>query len=396
MQIEEKESILVNSDIFQSLESIEKEKGIKREVLLEMLRSALASACKKTYPNYEEYTVEIDPLTATIGIFKDGKAVNDPVFGRIAAQTARQVIIQKIREAERDVIFNDYEQRLGEIISGSVHRVERRGIMVDLGKAEAVLPAREQIPGETYRQGDTIRAFVLRVNKTTKGPEIILSRTAPDFVKRLFEMEVPEIHDGIVEIKCIARDAGLRTKIAVYSNDDKVDCVGSCVGMRGQRVKNVVRELYGEKIDIVRWSSDAEIFIRNSLSPAELSEVKLHSDSKKAEIIVDDEQLSLTIGKKGQNIRLASQLTKWEFDVKGASQRFSISDLEGVGAKTEELLNEHGIKTVKDIIKLTAEDLEQIPGLGRKTAEKIIAAAQKLIVSGQVYSQKDNKNDLLL
>jgi N utilization substance protein A len=396
VQIEEKESIFVNSDIFQSLESIEKEKGIKREVLLEMLRSALASACKKTYPNYEEYTVEIDPLTATIGIFKDGKAVNDPVFGRIAAQTARQVIIQKIREAERDVIFNDYEQRLGEIISGSVHRVERRGIMVDLGKAEAVLPAREQIPGETYRQGDTIRAFVLRVNKTTKGPEIILSRTAPDFVKRLFEMEVPEIHDGIVEIKCIARDAGLRTKIAVYSNDDKVDCVGSCVGMRGQRVKNVVRELYGEKIDIVRWSSDAEIFIRNSLSPAELSEVKLHSDSKKAEIIVDDEQLSLTIGKKGQNIRLASQLTKWEFDVKGASQRFSISDLEGVGAKTEELLNEHGIKTVKDIIKLTAEDLEQIPGLGRKTAEKIIAAAQKLIVSGKVYSQKDNKNDLLL
>jgi N utilization substance protein A len=335
-------------------------------------------------------------LTATFGIFKDGKAVNDPEFGRIAAQTARQVIIQKIREAERDVIFNDYEQRLGEIISGSVHRVERRGIMVDLGKAEAVLPAREQIPGETYRQGDTIRAFVLRVNKTTKGPEIILSRTAPDFVKRLFEMEVPEIHDGIVEIKCIARDAGLRTKIAVCSNDDKVDCVGSCVGMRGQRVKNVVRELYGEKIDIVRWSSDAEIFIRNSLSPAELSEVKLDRSSKKAEIIVDDEQLSLTIGKKGQNIRLASQLTKWEFDVKGASQRFSISDLEGVGAKTEELLNEHGIKTVKDIIKLTAEDLEQIPGLGRKTAEKIIAAAQKLIVSGQVFSQKDNKNDLLL
>jgi len=386
----------VNSDIFQSLESIEKEKGIKREVLFEMLKSALASACKKTYPNYEEYTVEVDPLTATIGIFKDGKPVNDPEFGRIAAQTARQVIIQKIREAERDVIFNDYEKRLGDIISGSVHRVERRGIIVDLGKAEAVLPAREQIPGETYRQGDTIRAFVLRVNKTTKGPEIILSRTAPDFVKRLFELEVPEIHDGIVEIKGIARDAGLRTKIAVYSNDDKVDCVGSCVGMRGQRVKNVVRELYGEKIDIVRWSSDSEIFIRNSLSPAELSEVKLDSTSRKADIIVEDEQLSLTIGKKGQNIRLAAQLTGWEFDVKGASQRYSISDLEGVGEKTEQLLNDHGIKTVKDIIKLTAEDLEQIPGLGRKTAEKIIASAQKLIISGQVYSQKENKNDLLL
>ncbi len=386
----------MNSDIFQSLESIEKEKGIKREVLFEMLKSALASACKKTYPNYEEYTVEVDPLTATIGIFKDGKPVNDPEFGRIAAQTARQVIIQKIREAERDVIFNDYEKRLGDIISGSVHRVERRGIIVDLGKAEAVLPAREQIPGETYRQGDTIRAFVLRVNKTTKGPEIILSRTAPDFVKRLFELEVPEIHDGIVEIKGIARDAGLRTKIAVYSNDDKVDCVGSCVGMRGQRVKNVVRELYGEKIDIVRWSSDSEIFIRNSLSPAELSEVKLDSTSRKADIIVEDEQLSLTIGKKGQNIRLAAQLTGWEFDVKGASQRYSISDLEGVGEKTEQLLNDHGIKTVKDIIKLTAEDLEQIPGLGRKTAEKIIASAQKLIISGQVYSQKENKNDLLL
>ncbi|MBN1492665.1 MAG: transcription termination/antitermination protein NusA [Candidatus Omnitrophica bacterium] len=385
----------MNNDIFQSLESIEKEKGIKRDVLLEMLKSALVSACKKTYPDHEEYAVDIDQLSGRIVITKNGKEVNDPEFGRIAAQTARQVIIQKIREAERDVIFNDYEQRLGDIISGSVHRVERRGIIVDLGKAEAILPAREQIPGETYRQGDTIRAFVLRVNKTTKGPEIILSRTAADFVKRLFELEVPEIHDGIVEIKGVARDAGLRTKIAVYSHDDKVDCVGSCVGMRGQRVKNVVRELYGEKIDIVRWSSDAEIYIKNSLSPAELSEVKLNFENKKAEIIVDDEQLSLTIGKKGQNIRLAAQLTGWEFDIKGASQRYSISDLGGVGVKTEELLKDHGIKTVKDIIKLTAEDLEQIPGLGRKTAEKIIAAAQKLIVSGQVYSQRD-KSDLLL
>lgn len=385
----------MNNDIFQSLSYIEREKNIKKEVLIEMLKSALISACKKTYPNHEEYSVDLDPLTGNIRIFRDDIEVQDPHFGRIAAQTARQVIMQKLREAERDVIFDEYDQRIGEIISGAVHRFDRRGIIVDLGKTEAILPHREQIPKETYKQGDNIRAYIVKVTKTPKGPEIILSRTEANFVKRLFELEVPEIHDGIVEIKGIVRDPGMRTKMAVYSYDDKVDCVGSCVGMRGQRVKNVVSELYGEKIDIVRWSSDDEIYIANALSPAELSEIKLDHKTKRCQIIVDDDQLSLAIGKKGQNIRLASKLTKWQFDIKGASQRFSISDLEGVGQKTEELLSEHGVKTVKDIIKLTVEDLEEIPGLGRKTAEKIISAAQKLIVDSQTFTGND-QTDLLL
>ena len=197
---------------------------------------------------------------------------------------------------------------------------------------------------------------------------------------------------SIVEIKAVSRDAGSRTKMAVLSHDDKVDCVGSCVGMRGQRVKNVVRELHNEKIDIVRWSSDMELFIRNALSPAELSEVRLNHESRKAELIVDDEQLSLAIGKKGQNIRLAAQLTEWELEIKSSSQRFAIADLEGVGQKTEDILKDHGIKTVKDIIKLTVEDLEQIPGIGKKTAEKIISSAQNLIISGQSDLSNDRSN----
>lgn len=385
----------MNNAIFQSLEYIEKEKGIKRDDLIEMLKAALLSACKKTYEDYEKYTVEINPETAEIHIYKEDKEVFDAEFGRIAAQTARQVIIQKIREAERDAVYQDYVARIGDIISGQVHRFEKRGVIIDLGKAEAVLPHRHQIPKETFSQGQNVRAYVVEVSKTTKGPEILLSRTVPDFVRRLFELEVPEIHDGIVEIKAAARDAGARTKMAVYSHDDKVDCVGSCVGMRGQRVKNVVRELHGEKIDIVRWSSDTELYIRNALSPAELSQVKINEKDKKAEIIVEDEQLSLAIGKKGQNIRLAAALTGYELEVKGSSQRFAISDLVGVGAKTEEILREHGIRSVKDIIKLTVEDLQEIPGIGHKTAEKIIQSAQDLIVSGD-SSSTVKESDLLL
>lgn len=370
----------VSNDLLASLESIEKEKGIPKLVLLEALKQALLSACRKTYPEWGEIDIEIDPAAYRIKLLANGKEVEDADFGRIAAQTAKQVIIQKIREAERENIFNTYVARQGDIISGDVHRIEKKAIIVELGKTEGILPAREQSPVDEYRQGDLIRAYVLEVKKTPRGPEIILSRAHSGLVQRLFELEVPEIHDGIVQIKGAAREAGSRTKIAVWSQDDKIDCVGSCVGVRGQRVKNIVRELGGEKIDIVRYSDDFETYLKNAMAPAELAEIKLNRPAKTAEILVQDDQLSLAIGKKGQNVRLASKLLGWKLDVRSLSQKVPLGTLEGIGEKTEEILKEAGIKSLKDILKSTAEDLMKIPGIGEKTAEKIIASAHKALL----------------
>lgn len=371
---------MINQELLSSLEYIEKEKGIAKEVLLEALRQALLSACRKTYPNREGMEIQIDPKTCTIRVLDNGKPLVDSEFGRIAAQTAKQVIIQKIREAERDSIFEEYHKREGDVVTGHVHRIEKKAIIVDFGKTEGILPAREQSPQDEYRQGDIIRAYVLEVKRTSRGPEIILSRAHSGLVKTLFEMEVPEIHDGIVQIRALAREAGSRTKIAVTSSDDKIDCVGSCVGVRGQRVKNIVRELGGEKIDIIRYMEDVETYIKNAMAPAELAEIKLNRKEQSAEILVEDDQLSLAIGKKGQNVRLASKLIGWKLDVRSKSQKIPISSLDGVGEKTEELLREKGINSIKDILKSTAEDLSKIPGIGEKTAEKIIASAHRAIL----------------
>lgn len=370
----------MNTELLSSLEYIEKEKGVSKNVLIEALRQALLSACRKTYPTCEDIEIQIDPKTCDIKLLSNGKQLEDAEFGRIAAQTAKQVIIQKIREAERECIFEDFTKRHAEIISGTVHRAEKKAIIVDLGKTEGILPAREQSPQDDYRQGDLIRAYVLEVKKTPRGPEIILSRSHPGLVIKLFELEVPEIHEGIVRIQGAAREAGSRTKIAVTSRDDKVDSVGSCVGIRGQRVKNIVRELGGEKIDIVRHSDDTETYIRNAMAPAELAEIQLNRKDHAAVIFVQDDQLSLSIGKKGQNVRLASKLIGWKLDVRSMSQKIPISSLEGVGEKTEQLLHERGINSIKDILKSTVEDLMKIPGIGEKTAEKIVAAAHRAIL----------------
>ena len=348
---------------------------------MEALRLALLSACRKTFAKSEDLDIQIDLETAIIKVIQSGKEVFHPDFGRIAAQTAKQVILQKIREAERETIFGDFSKKAGEIVVGNVHRVEPRAIIVNLGKVEGILPAREQSPADDYRQGDVIRAYVLEVKKTSRGPEVILSRGHENFVRRLFEIEVPEIHDRIVEIKATAREAGSRTKIAVISHDEKIDSVGSCVGMRGQRVKNVVREIGGEKIDIVRWNDNMETYIRNALSPAELSDVKLSSKEKRAEIFVTDDQLSLAIGKKGQNVRLASKLTGWQLDVRPLADRVPLRSLEGVGEKTEALLRQAGINSIKDLLKMSAEDLQKIEGIGAKTAEKIVTAALQAVAS---------------
>jgi len=366
----------MSQELLSSLEYIEKEKGVSREVLFDAIRHALISACRKSFPQYgEDFDVQIDPATFRIQLLREGKPFQDPHFGRIAAQTAKQVIIQKIREAQRDSIFDEFTGKQGDIVSGTVHRVDARAIIVDFGKTEGILPAREMSPVDQYRQGNVIRAYVVEVNRTARGPEIILSRSHPDFVKKLFEMEVPEIADKLVLIKGVSREAGSRSKVAVVSSDSKIDCVGSCVGVRGQRVKNIVRELEGEKIDIVPYSENIEEFIKSAMSPAEILTMKLDSSRKIADILVKDDQLSLAIGKRGQNVRLASKLVGWTIDVRSEGQRAALDQL-GMEPAVIEALKAGGVLSIKDVLKSSPEDLARIPGLTADLAKQILQAAE--------------------
>ncbi|MFA4908155.1 MAG: transcription termination factor NusA [Candidatus Omnitrophota bacterium] len=408
----------MSQELVAIIEQIEREKGIKKEILLEAVQSALVSAARKVLDAEQEdnITVEIDPKNGRIKAFRDGKEIDSIDFGRIAASTARQVIIQKIREAEKDVIFSEFNGRVGEIVSGTVYRFEKGNIIVDLlGKAEGILPKREQSSREEFKQGQRIRAYVVEVRKETKGPQIILSRAHPNMVKKFFELEVPEIFDGIVEIKSIARQAGERTKIAVWSKNDKVDSVGACVGMRGNRVRNIVNELGGEKIDIVRYNEDIREYIKAALSPAKISEIKLDKENLKAQVIVDDDQLSLAIGKHGQNVRLASKLIGWELDIRTKSSLLEgenkaagetsapeaaetassqvqagdgapeeeegegLKSLPGAGEKTVAVLKEAGFNSLSDIAGAAVEDLVKVKGIGEKKAEKLITEAKGLL-----------------
>lgn len=398
----------MSQELLAILEQIEREKGIKKEVLIQAVESALLSAARRVLhlKPEEDLKIEMDRATGKFKALKDNEEIKSIDFGRIAASTARQVIVQKIREAEKEVIFNEFQAKVGEIISGTVYRFEKGNIIVDLmGKAEGIILKREQSGREEFKQGQRIRAYVLEVKKESKGPKIILSRATPNFVKKLFELEVPEIYEGIVEIKAIARQPGERTKIAVWSKEEKVDSVGACVGMRGNRVRNIVNELQGEKIDIVRYSSDIKEYIRAALSPAEISEIKLDKEKMRAQIIVADDQLSLSIGKHGQNVRLACRLIGWELDIhkksvviaqaeaaiqleepkkeekkekKEKKKAPSLEELPGVGEKTLIILGDAGFKTLEDILKAKAEDLMQIKGIGSKKAEKLIQEAKKL------------------
>jgi N utilization substance protein A len=387
----------MNQELLAILDSIERDKGIKKEILIKAVESALVSAARKNLGKHvEDIKAEFSPETGDFKVLgPDGKELSGD-FGRISAQTAKQVIIQKIREAERDVIFEEYQHKVNDIASGGVHRFEKGMIIVDLGRVEGILPKRELPPNEEYRQGDRIKALVVDVKKSPKGPEILLSRTSPGFVKRLFELEVPEIYEGIVEIKAVSREAGDRSKIAVYSKDEKVDPVGACVGMRGQRVKNIVRELGGEKIDIVRWSVNMGEFITASLSPAEIMSTKTNETEKRAEVIVADDQLSLAIGKKGQNVRLAAKLTGWNIDIRSKSEieqvkEIPVKELDGVGPKTEKELKKAGYDTVGKIIKLELKELTTVKGIGKKTAEKILKSAKELMEQ-RVHEVRDKKN----
>jgi len=375
----------MNGELLSVLDHIEREKGIKREVLIQAVEAALVSAARKVVGRKtEDVTVKIDPKTGEISIFSGDSEVASKEFSRIAAQTAKQVIIQKIREAERDVVYNDFQNRVGNIASGSVHRIEKGNIIVDLGKTEALLPHRELPPKDEYRQGDRLRAYILEVKKTVRGPQIILSRTHTELIRRLFELEVPEIDEGIVEIKSISREPGDRTKIAVYSRDEKVDCVGACVGMRGSRVKEIVKELHGEKIDIVRFSDDTREYISASLSPAKILDMKIDKEKGKVLVIVEDDQLPLSIGKRGQNVRLAARLTGWDIDIKSKSEiskeaELSIGELTGIGPKLKAALSEAGFTTVSSVASASPELLMKVKGVGEKTAVKLLTHAKEMI-----------------
>lgn len=395
----------MDSELLLILEQLERDKGINKEILIQAVEAAVASAAKKvwTVDKEEEVKAVLDRKSGKIIAYAGGHEIKSKDFGRIAAQTAKQVVIQKIREAEKDVVFSEYQTRVGQIVSGSVYRFDKGNIIIDLGKTEAFIPKSEQSSKEEFKQGDRIRAYVLEVKKEAKGPQIVLSRAHPNFVKRLFELEVPEIYEGIVEVKAISRDAGERTKIAVYSKDEKVDCVGACVGMRGSRVKSIVSELHGEKIDIVRFSDDMRQYIQAALSPAELSQIQLNKDQKKADILVADDQLSLAIGKHGQNVRLASRLIGWELNIRSASQMLpdgpaqpkqqpaeapvqepvatesSLISLSGVGEKLIAALQEGGFGDLEKIAGANIDDLTQIKGVGKVKAEKIIKEAKQLL-----------------
>jgi len=375
----------MNAEFLAVIDHLTREKGIDREILLEAVETALVSAARKALgPTALEVTVKIDRTTGAIVILSDGKEIPGAGLGRIAAQTAKQVIFHKIREAERDVVFTEFSPKLNSLITGTVHRYERGGIIVDLGKTEAIVPKREQSPKESFRPGDRIRAYCLEVDKTAKGPQIILSRIHPNFVKELFKLEVPEIGSGIVEVKSISREAGDRSKVAVYSTDMKIDCVGACVGMRGTRVKDIVRELHGEKLDIIRWSPKLEEFVTGALAPAKVAEIQVDANKKRADVVVDDDQLSLAIGKKGQNVRLAAKLTGLDIDIRSKSQvailsKVSLADLPGVGPKMADELKEAGFKTIGDVARSTVEQLMRVKGIGDKTAQKLVEGARELL-----------------
>ncbi len=342
-----------NKELILALEDLEKEKGIKKEYLLESIEAALVTAYKRNFDALENVKVVMDKQTGATYVYSIKEVVeraNDPVqeisldeakkinksiqigdnveieivpknFGRIAAQTAKQVIVQKIREAEREILYTDYSDKKGEIVSGPIQKAERGIVVMDLGKLEGVMPLKEQIPTENYNVNDKIKAYVVDVEKGEKGaPQVIVSRSHPDFVRKLLEFEIPEIYEGLIEIKSVSRDPGKRSKVAVYSSDPNIDPVGSCVGQRGIRIQNVINELHGEKIDVIEWNPDISIYIAAALLPAKIMAVDSKEDEKFAQVIVPDDQLSLAIGKAGQNARLAARLTNWKIDIKSESQ----------------------------------------------------------------------------
>ncbi len=416
--------------LYQQIEMLSREKHIEPEVVVSAIEDAMVVAARKFYKTEEDLRGKFNPETGQVDVYSVQtvvEEVTDPkkeitlteakkknpsaevgteiltpkptdVLGRIAAQTAKQVILQKVREAERDTIFNEYNGRVGELVTVIVKRAEGPDLIVDMGRTEARLPKREQSKLETYNIGERLRVVIKAVDRAAKGPQVIVSRADASLVQRLFEMEVPEIYDGTVQIRHAAREAGERTKVAVMSRDKDVDPVGACVGMKGMRVQSIIRELRGEKIDIIPYNEETVAFAQKALSPAKVTRVQIvDPEAKKLEVIVEDSQLSLAIGKKGQNVRLASKLIGWDIDIKSEEEKRQeieaemtaltapatpLTSLAGVGAKTIEKMEAAGINSVEKLASMTPEQLMEIPGIGEKMVDKIYQAVNRFYESG--------------
>jgi transcription termination/antitermination protein NusA len=410
---------MTTSLLYQTIDQLSREKGIDAQIIIAAVEDAILVATRKYYKSTEDLQSHFNKDTGAVEVFAVKKVVEqveDPVreltleeaqkldpqasleseihipkatdvLGRIAAQTAKQVIFQKVREAERETVYAEYSQRIGELVNCTVKRLEGPDIIVDLGRTEGRMPRKEQSRLEIYQIGDRVRAVITLVDRAARGPQVIVSRADPLVVQKLFEMEVPEIYDSTVVIRAIAREAGERTKVAVYSRDPDVDCVGACVGMKGMRVQSIIRELKGEKIDIIEFNDDIVNFAANALSPAKINHVSVaDAEQKHLEVIVDDSQLSLAIGKKGQNVRLAAKLLGWRIDIKSEEEKrqeiesqmaamalrgAAVAELEGLGDKTLQRLRDHGIETVEQLAQMTPAELTQIQGIGEKTVERI-------------------------
>lgn len=415
----------MNSELTRVIEAVSKDRSIKREIIISALEQAVLMTAQKKYGPHAILEAHYNPEIGDIDLFlfkkvvesepdmleeneeidvseartldpdaqlgdEIGVKVETPSFGRIDAQTAKQVIFQKVRDAEREIIFNEYIHRKGEIITGIARRVERGNLVIDLGRTDAILPRNQIIPGEVFKPGDRVQAFLEDVATTTRGPQLYLTRTSPKYLMKLFEMEVPEIREGLIEIKNCAREAGARSKMAVASKDRDIDPVGACVGMKGSRVQNVIQELKGEKIDIIPWSDNPVIFVRSALAPAEISSVKVEERNKTMEIMVEDEQLSLAIGRRGQNVRLAAQLTGWKLDIisKSKLQKRTtdvaalLLQIEGVNETFAQALLQGGLTSPKAIAEAAIDVIQKIPGY--ETPE----AAQHLKQRAEVAAQK--------
>ncbi len=410
---------MTTSLLYQTIDQLSREKGIDPQVIISAVEDAILVATRKYYKTTEDLQSRFNKETGTVEVFAVKKVVeqvedpdremtleearkHDPeaalegevrirkatdVLGRIAAQSAKQVIFQKVREAERETVYAEYSQRIGELVNCTVKRVEGPDIIFDLGRTEARMPRKEQSRLESYQIGDRLRAVITAVDRAARGPLVVVSRADGMLVQRLFGMEVPEIYDGTVTIRAIAREAGERTKVAVYSKDPDVDCVGACVGMKGMRVQSIIRDLRGEKIDIIEYNEDPVTFAANALSPAKINHVSVvDAEQRHLEVIVDDTQLSLAIGKKGQNVRLAAKLLGWHIDIKSEEEKRQeiesqmaamalrgapITELKGLGEKTLQKLRDRDVETVEQLAQMTPDELTQVPGIGEKTVERI-------------------------
>jgi N utilization substance protein A len=409
-------------DILESLAMIAQEKNLEQDYVLETVESALVQAAKKKFGENESIRAEIDRNTGEIRMFWTKKVVESvtdqinevsveeaeehysdvevgqeldiPIefadFGRNAIASAKQILIQKVREAERDQIYEEFINKVGELIVGSVQQIDKGNIIVNLGRAEGIILGKDQIKKEKFRQGDRIKSYIYDVQNSNRGPQINLSRSSPEFLKKLFEAEVPEIAEKIIEIKAIAREPGERSKVAVYSNDDRIDAVGACVGVKGSRVQNIVRELNNERIDIVPWSSEPMIFVTKSLAPAKIVHVDISIEDQKMLVVVADDKLSLAIGKTGQNARLAAKLTGWKINIMSETEynalrqteemeKVDIEEMEEIKEKMRTKLLSIGIETAQDIVSKGIEKLTELEGVGPKTAEKLVEQAKQAI-----------------